>query len=245
MWGGVITRLKIIFTPKESFLYRETNPYFLHSFIWSRLKGTELEKLHDQSWFKFFTFSNIFPIRDFKESQEKWFFVSSPSKFFIETLKEKLEEKPEFRIGQHKCLVNKVKKFNLQISKVYESVTPIVIYKDNKRNLYFSFKRDNDLNFFIERLKENAIKKYKAYYNIEEFEIEDPLFDAVKIKRTTATKIRKNNREFVIIGTQAMFKLFYYRKGKSRFYRFVMETGLGEKNSFGFGFVNPVREANC
>ncbi len=220
------------------------NPYFLHSFLWSRLKGTDFEKLHDQKWFKFFTFSNVFPICDFKESQEKWFFVSSPSKFFIETLKEKLEEKPEFRIGQHKLLIREIKKFKLKISKTYQSVTPIVLYKDNKNNIYFSFKRDKDLNFFMERLKDNAIKKYRAYYNISDFDFDEPLFDTVKIIRPTATKIRKGRKDFVIIGTQAIFKLFFYRKGKSRFYRFIMETGLGEKNSFGFGFVNPIKETD-
>ncbi|WP_297065841.1 CRISPR-associated endoribonuclease Cas6, partial [Thermococcus sp.] len=26
-----------------------------------------------------------------------------------------------------------------------------------------------------------------------------------------------------------------------RFYRFIMDAGLGEKNSLGFGFLNPLR----
>ena len=46
----------------------------------------------------------------------------------------------------------------------------------------------------------------------------------------------------VIIGSVwYLLEKFEISEEMRRFYWFLMECGLGEKNSMGFGFVNPVR----
>lgn len=55
-------------------------------------------------------------------------------------------------------------------------------------------------------------------------------------------KVVKQGVLFPVIGSN--WELLEKERIKSeerRFYRFIMETGLGEKNSLGFGFLNPIR----
>lgn len=235
-------RLMIKFRPMEMFIYNDINPYFIHSFIWNSLRGTEFSALHDKKGFKFFTFSNIFPISDFKENEEKNIIVSSPNKPFLRMLKEKLDEIDEFKLGIHHFNLIETKLFNVPLKKRWESGTPIVLYKDNRNNEYFSFRRHRDLKFFLKRLKENAIKKFISYYKLDSFELEGPIFDSLKLRKEIPIKIRKDRNEFIIIGS--LWKLLekaYFKKGTGKFYRFILDCGLGEKNSFGFGFVNPLK----
>ena len=234
-------RIIIKFKPKERFLYEDINPYFIHSFIWNSVRRTEFSALHDKSGFKFFSFSNIFPVSDFNEDECKSIIISSPNKPFLRVLKENIEKKSEFSLGKHKFMIEDIKLFNIELGKRWQTGTPIVLYKDNKKNEYFSFRRHKDFGFFLNRLKENAIKKFKAYHKMEEFNIDGPLFDSLSFRKEIPVKIKKEKSEFIIIGSLwKCLEKVYFRKGDARFYRFIMDCGLGEKNSFGFGFVNPL-----
>ncbi len=111
---------------KENFIYKEINQYFTQSFIWSLLKDTEYSEMHDKPNFKFFSFSNIFPINDFNEKETKQFIISSPDKQFIETLAEKLNNIKQFNLGIHIFELNRVKKFSANLSQNWQTGTPIV-----------------------------------------------------------------------------------------------------------------------
>lgn len=242
-------RIIIKILPKETFVYEDVNKYFIHSFIWNLLKDTEFSKLHDIKKFKFFTFSNIFPVSDFKFNDEKQFIVSSPNKYFIHTLADKLQNLRNFKLGIHEFELSEFKKFSMELKQRWQSSTPIVLYENNKSNTYYSIKRNPDLNFFLERLKDNAIKKFNAFYN-KNFIFDGPLFDRLFFKKQVATHIRKNQKEFLFLGTLWEFELNLPRidtineidNEKRNFYEFIMDCGLGEKNSLGFGFVNMVRK---
>ncbi len=196
--------------------------------------------MHDYKYFKYFNFSNIFPITDFKIGEEKELIVSSPSNAFIKILKERLEEIGEIKIKNYRFEINKLKTFKLNISKKYIASTPIVLYKDNKKGIFFSIKKGDPIEFFIERITDNLRKKYELFFN-KKMEMDEPLFDLIKIKKSVTIHLKKRGKEFIFIGTIAEFYLEYFRKRKSGIYRFMMETGLGEKNSLGFGFINPIR----
>jgi CRISPR-associated endoribonuclease Cas6 len=89
-------------------------------------------------------------------------------------------------------------------------------------------------------LKENAVKKYEAFYG-ENVRIEGQIFDRLRFNKEVAVKNVKSGREFIIIGSMwYLLELFELNDDLKQFYWFLMECGLGEKNSMGFGFVNPV-----
>ncbi|MFN3527733.1 MAG: CRISPR-associated endoribonuclease Cas6 [Candidatus Altarchaeaceae archaeon] len=225
----------------ENFAYSEINKYFIHSWIWNLLRDTEFSEMHDKNKFKFFTFSDIFPISDFSVKEKKKLIISSPNEKFIEKIYEKIRNLKTFKLGIHEFEIVNFKKFFMKLKDRWQTGTPIVLYEDNRANRYYSVKRNPDLNFFLKRIKENALKKYNAFYN-ENLNFEEPLFDRLFFKKQTSVHLRKNNNEFLILGTLWEFEIDSFKlQNLYKFYNFLMECGLGEKNSLGFGFVNMKR----
>ena len=121
------------------------------------------------------------------------------------------------------------------------AIQPNINNKDNKNNIYYSFERDKDLLFFLDRIKDNALKKYNAFYN-ENLTLEGSIFDKLVFNKEVVINTIKRGNEFIIIGS--MWKNLekeYVSQNYKKFYSFLMETGLGEKNSMGFGFINPIK----
>ena len=71
--------------------------------------------------------------------------------------------------------------------------------------------------------------------------MEEDIFDLLQFKKEVAITVKKDNKSFIIIGT--IWSLLEKRipRGYGKFYRFIFECGLGEKNSLGFGFLNNLR----
>ena len=233
-------RLLIELKSNQSFSYKELNNYVISSFIWECLRDTEYSSMHDKKEFKYFSFSNVFPVKNkIKQEEKVSFIISSPSGNFIKTLKKVFPEMVWFNNLEFETLKLKVIKSKIGVE--WETASPIVLYKDNKKNLYVKANRGDTLLFF-KRLKDNALKKYNSYYN-DELEI-DNLFESYVFRKQVAIQLEKNKQKFIIIGSHWRLLLpleIKYQKVYKKLYRFIYEAGLGEKNSLGFGFVNSKR----
>lgn len=210
--------------------------------IYSRLRGTSFEYVHDSKGFKFFTFSDIFPIGDLEQGKSKYLIISSPWEEFINILHDSFEDSREIRINNMEFNLGMIKKFSLKVTGKFITGSPIVLYRDNLKNEYFSFRRHGDFNFFITRLRDNAIKKYTSYYN-HKINLNEPIFNRLVFKKEVVVQESKSNKRFIIIGS--VWKLLEKRhipEELERFYNFIADCGLGEKNSLGFGFINPIRK---
>jgi len=171
-------RLKLDIIPEKDFSYHDINKHMIQGMIYSYLWGTEYEKMHEEKKFKFFSFSDIFPPTDFKKGEEKNLIISSPNKKFIEVLYQKLKNENYLYFGNRGFMIKKISKFNLPLRRMFITGSPIVLYQDNRENLYFSFERNPDLSFFLERLKNNALKKYNAFYE-EKMVLKETIFDKI------------------------------------------------------------------
>lgn len=230
-------RLMLELIPRENFCYNDINKHSIQGFLYSPFKQ-EYPEFHDIKGFKFFCFSDIFPVNDYKENEKKIVLISSPDKSFIQFLNSRLEG--EKIIAGHPFKV-KSKIIKVPFNKMWITGSPIVLYKDNRNNIYYSFEREKDLLFFLDRIKDNALKKYNAFYN-EDLTFEDSIFDKLVFNKEVVVNTVKKGNEFIIIGS--MWKNLekeYVSEEYKKLYSFLMETGLGEKNSMGFGFVNPMK----
>ncbi|WP_099211083.1 CRISPR-associated endoribonuclease Cas6 [Thermococcus henrietii] len=234
-------RLKLTLEIENGF--SRPNKHAVQGFIYNMLKDTPYSQRHDEPRFKFFTFSDFFTDREGRIN----LLVSSPDADFIKALAEKLNERGKAYIGKNELKIVEVKRFRLPLREAFQTGSPVVLYKNALRNEYFKLHAHRDLRFFLERLKENAEKKYLAFYG-EEFHIEGPLFDRVipKLRRNgkldVYVKVVKNGRPFPVIGSNwELLERMRIPRGERKFYRFIMDAGLGEKNSLGFGFLNPIR----
>ncbi len=240
-------RLKLDFEPTEDFPYWEINKHTIQGFIYNTLMGTELGEEHDKPKFKFFTYSDIFPPTEFMRGDAKSLIISSPNEEFIETLYSRLKERDTIYLGKREFYLKSIKKFNLKVRRKFITGSPVVLYKNNRKNEYFKFYTHRDINFFLKRLEENAVKKYQVFYNEEDGGFIGNLFDKMMPRIRNGKidlyiKIVRHGIPFIIVGS--MWKLLEkYRitQEEKKFYQFIMDCGLGEKNSLGFGFLNPLR----
>ena len=231
-------RLILKMKAKKFMPYSEVNRHTVQGFLYSLLQDTEFSELHNRKGFKFFTYSNIFPINDFFPDKEKTLIVSSPSKKLIEAFYEGLKDKNHIYLSDTPLKIVEVKIFSIKPTGKFITATPIVVQK--KPGVYISFEQGDTVELFLERIKENAIKKYNAFYD-DELSLEEELFDLLKFYKEVAMILKKDDKEFTVIGS--LWSLLQKRipKGYGKFYRFILDCGLGEKNSLGFGFLNVIK----
>jgi CRISPR-associated endoribonuclease Cas6 len=229
----------------------------LQGFFYKLLIGTKFENLHDKKGYKFFCFSNIFPISNFKEGDERNLILSSPSKIFILNMMEKLNEIIKFNkiinIGEMQFRIKGLSPLNIRINKNLKiiSATPIIIRIPEKnyekynipenfrKKRYVYWRPQYSFDAFIKQLEENLIKKYNEFYRTN-IKIER-IFEIFKFKKSIVNHVIINGKEQKLIGSIWEFYFTYVDKQQKKILKFGMDSGFGERNSFGFGFMNIIR----
>ena len=225
--------------------------------IYSLLRGSVYDN-HSKQGYKFFTFSNIFPFSNMRKNDQRNLMISSPNDDFVSYVREQLEYSQDIRIGQMKFKVEFCKKLNVKLPEcdtfTLITGTPIITRIHRYRyeeagalelgNEYKSiyWRSSHPVDLFINQLEDNLVKKYNEYHHrVEDDEIEErsPVFYRCKFLKQIATKISagKGLQKTTVIGTNWQFLL----NGASELGRFALDTGLGELNSLGFGFMNVKR----
>jgi len=233
-----IMRILLKFKAEDNIKYDYINKHTLQGLIYSLLNNTPFENYHNMKGFKFFSFSNIFPVSNLKKGESKSIIISSPKQGFISILSKELKNKDYFYLGKYKMEIEQIKVFQPKFNRRFITSTPIVLFENNVNNHYYSLKNSNDFLFFLERVKDNALKKYNSYYG-ENYQFDGNIFDRFEYNREVAIRVKKEDKMFIIIGT--LWKnLEKFNMDNKKFYKFIMDCGLGEKNSLGFGMVNPM-----
>lgn len=236
-------RVIISLNAKNALAVKNTNKHAIQGFIYNLLQNTEYGEKHDEPRFKFFTFSDVFIDSKGRPS----FIISSPHSGFIRAIHESLRERKRVYIGKIEAEVAGVKRIRLPLRRSFQTGSPVVLYRNQEEDEYFKLHEHRDLMFFLNRLRENAEKKYNAFYN-DDFILEGPIFDRLipKVRKNgkldVYVKVVKNGIPFAVIGSNwELLEKERIKPEERRFYRFIMDAGLGEKNSLGFGFLNPIR----
>ena len=68
--------------------------------------------------------------------------------------------------------------------------------------------------------------------------LDSNLFDTFELSKEVSVRLQKNNNKFIIIGSLWKNMEFSLNRDNEKFYNFLFDNGLGEKNSLGFGFLN-------
>ena len=231
----------------ENAAQNSISKYTIQGMLYSSLIDSEFYKLHDQKGFKFFTFSDLFPSGDFIKGGIKNLIISSPNDELIRSWHGYFKSNKYIYLSNLPMEIAEVRKFETEPSQNYESGSPIVLYRNKYENKYLSFKRGDNLQYFLFRLKDNALKKFNAYYEDQYF-FEEPIFNRLILKKEivipNGIKIsnagHSSRNQSLIVGT-VWYELGrdYIERDERKFYKFIMDCGLGEKNSLGFGFINP------
>ncbi len=216
----------------------------IQALIYRYLDESLAEFLHNEGYryekrrFKLFTFSRV--LGRFRLVEEGLMVkppfrivVSSPLDDILRSLAENMVREGEFAIAENRVFLEAVNvHFTPPIGEEISirMLSPVTVYSTlmgmdgGKKTYYYTPLEDE----FGELIKRNLIKKYSAMYG------KGPASEAFSIEplrvRKTDEKIIKY-KGFIIKGWMGRFRL----KGSPELLRLAYESGIGSKNSQGFG----------
>lgn len=199
---------------------------------------------YNDSVFKLYTFSELYgKYKIFKDGRISFFdkidfYVASHDDEFLNYLFKNSVFSDELEIIGQNVKINNIETFHVNPEeKEYfiETLSPITVYStfrinDSKKTYYYSPK-ENDFNVMV---KNNLVKKYIAYYGKEPKNSEFEINVMGKSK-----EVMKRYKGFLIKGWIGNYKI----KGSEELLKLAFNTGLGSKNSQGFGMIKEVSYA--
>ena len=216
----------------------------------------EFEGIHDLTNYKFFCFSNIFPPSIVKSGQLRHLLISSPNlhlmKSILSHIKENLIDKKVINIGEQQYRLKSSELFVIKIIGkrcIVRTSTPISIripekaydrYNINKKDrkkkfLYWRSNLPSDI--FLTSIENNMKSKYKFFFN-KSIDNRKPIIQSFTLLKEVVVHIPLESHTLKI---PASFWKFYFEDldNESRgLLEFILDTGIGERNSVGLGFLN-------
>ena len=249
-------RLLIELTAPTDFKYDREYYTRLQAFIYELLRGSEYDYLHNKKGYKFFTFSNIFPLDEdliIKQGSHKKLIISSPDRNFIKVLWNrfrKLRKGGEYvKIGDMSFKISSINMFDLDIPKPPFSLytaTPVIVRIQKKYyhlfNIeldkpYIFWRREYGVRSFITMSKLNLMKKYSEFHQYPPETTE--LFQQLTLRKDgIVTYINIDGKRIPQVGSLWRFTYTYIDKPLKKILKFLIDTGIGERNSLGYGFLN-------
>lgn len=229
----------------------------VQAFIYSLLRGSKYDYLHRVRGYKFFCFSNIFPYSIFfRDGDVKKLIISSPNNEFIDyiyrRIRDVLDLQPQIMIGHMRFEIIGIKKFRVYLGRYIHliSATPIIIripekyYKmfgiEGGKEGYIYWRSMYPVDAFLYNVEANLIKKYNQFHKTN-FR-ERRFIREARFKKEVAVKLKIEDKYIDIIGSIWEFQFNNPPKEIRNILEFGIETGFGERNSYGFGFINPINK---
>jgi CRISPR-associated endoribonuclease Cas6 len=232
----------------------------LQGFVYSLLQESGFPLLHDKPDYKPFCFSNIFPFGDMNAGDVRHFMIASPGKTIVERLAQHLTTNHtdrEIHIGDCAFALDGVRTVETSLGNGPVRIicaTPILLRipeynydlyavpEEERRPRYVYWRPQISFEAFIKQLTENLTKKYNQSYGTS---IADhPLFQEFLFKKTVHTRYIVDGKSYGAAGSLWEFSWSRMDDVQRRVIEFGLDAGFGERNSFGFGFVNVERVRN-
>lgn len=194
------------------------------------------EELHKAKGYKYYTFGGFVPVereKVYKEGQTYSFTFRTLDEKLVDTLAKALRE----NVNNPDMLVLETQKKKISpffITELY-SATPVITTLENGR--YWSMQESGDIMLLQKQLHDNLEKKYKSFYG-ESLHVKDNFIQLIEVKNTVPQSIitHKDKQAIRLFGNK--FRIVPNEDEVSQKLAFVaLACGLGEKNSFGGGFM--------
>lgn len=229
----------------------------LQGFIYSNLiSQSPFKRIHDLKTYKYYCYSNIFPPSPAKAGERRFLIFSTPDQnlinFVYDRIKELKENKSVINIGNQSYLIDSAKmlKVILYGNKCYVTTsTPITVRLSEKGYSQFCIPIDFQKKKFIywrsnlsssillKLLEDNIKKKYESFYDAK---LSSDLFiiDEFELLKEVVVHLPVAESTIKIPSSFWKFSFDTSNKEKQSIFTFILDCGLGERNSYGFGFIN-------
>ncbi len=233
-------RVQLTFSPQSMLVLPKSYQHNIQGFIYSLIKDEKFKHfLHnegfgDQRKFKLYTFSMLRGAYEYNPKSHEIIFkekfkleISSIVPEFILQITDALLKNDtlylnnqQIKLLQYKYIDYKVKKNKIQI----EMISPLTVYQTiNGKTKYVSPTDE----IFEKLININLKNKFKSVYISKT----DPVISIKPLKVTEKDQITAKYKNHIIICYKGVYEL----SGHHEILDFLYNTGLGSKNSMGFG----------
>ncbi len=262
-------RVLLRLEPLDEYLYDNDYHYHLQAFVYSMIREAGYGSLHNASGYKYFCFSNLFPYqRSFMKGSEVDLVLSSPDAELVSKLAQVLnraEIKQEVKIGKMKFKISSLSgPFHIGVKNEpikLRSATPIIIRIPSSRYAeygipserpYLFWRETIPLEAFVKQLRDNMEKKITQYRSQERAldyaskdggegrEVPLPEVLSYRFVKTVSKPITVKGERQQVIGSIWELEFAPQSALEASNLEFAVDSGFGERNSLGFGFMNPV-----
>lgn len=229
----------------------------VQGFVYDKLIGrTEFRGIHNLKNYKFFCFSNIFPLSIVRVGEVRRILISSPNLHLIRSIlsqiKDNLIDKREVNIGEQQYIIKSAQLFELNITGkrcAVRTSTPISIripekaynrynIRDEDKKKEFLYWRSNlSSDIFLMSIENNIRSKYKLFFD-KDIRNDMIIINSFSLIKEVVVHIPVGE---YTLKVPASFWKFYFEDldNYSRsLLKFILDTGMGERNSMGLGFLN-------
>ena len=197
------------------------------------LKSARWGEFHSENRYKGYSFCAPYPLSEggyYREHQVYQILIRTVLPDLADYLAKSLPEYEDVCMKGLICEMKEIQKFH--VSSMY-SITPVIV--KGEKNQYW---RDNmDFLEFERQIKNNLIKKYKAFYQ-EELEENFELYSYIELKNRMPIKICY--KKIHLLGGKVQLQITEHPSAQKLAFM-AYAAGIGTMNQRGYGFVNVKR----
>lgn len=250
-------RLLVRLHARRNTVYDNTYHHKARGRIWRALRDTRFEDKHDTDESTGFCYSNPFPPGNIEEGDSRTFLVSAPQEELLTAIAEDLNNDREFNIGEMPFRVTDMSVLAPDVgepgtSGTIETGTGVVVrippwrfddYGIDPEGDDFAFWRPKyTVEPFKRQLHNNLDKKHSQFCREDlpgPTDVEGKLFDEYELLKTYALPVTVAEGEtLTYVVSKWRFDYRVRDDHHRRHLNLALDTGIGERNSLGFGFCN-------
>lgn len=245
--------------------YNSTYHHKLRGVIWNALEESPYSALHGDRDTVPFSFSNPFPVSDMETDDRRNILIASPHDGLVEYLATQFTPSAEFNIGEMPFTVAGANIIGTDVgepgtSGVLRTDTGLYIPLPKERWSQYGINpqvnadkvgwtHDYPVDILIERIRENLSWKHNQ---LKDDFLEGPadstsLFTAYNHDKTYGIRVPVTTEptyEYTFVVSKWEFEYTVRSPDHRRWLNLALDTGLGWRNSLGFGFTNKEQHDN-
>lgn len=239
--------------------YNSEYHHKLRGVIWNALSDTDYASLHGNRENVSFSYSNPFPVKPISAGDERHVIIASPHDGLIETLYEKFDEGTPFNIGEMPFTVTDRTPLDVDVgepgdSGILRTDTGVYVRLPEERWDDYGIDPEpnaeeigwtpsHSLGLFLKRIRENLAWKHDTVHAdyLNNVNAETELFHDVNHQKTYSVDIPVGSEpsyDYTFVVSKWDFKYTVRNDDHRRWLNLLLDSGLGWRNSLGFGFIN-------
>lgn len=236
----------------------------LQGFVYKNLiNKSPFSELHDLKTYKYYCYSNIFPPSSALKGERRFLVFSSPNKYLVDsifsTIGQFIEKGTTINIGDMSFLPSSARILKKNISFANRSLvvtsTPITLRLPEKcysqyyipntlqKSKFIYWRSNLSSSILIKLLEDNIKKKYESFFDIK-LDNDLSFIDEFELLKETIIHLPVSNSTIKIPASFWKFQFDTSNRQTKNIFNFILDCGLGERNSYGFGFLNILKNTD-